>query len=76
MTKVYEESEGSGGNWMPNLINWFIGYIMIGIYATIGQLFGLIGNWQFGADAILAIPADYAPAGVGEAYLGDLTFEV
>ena len=76
MTKVQQDSEGSGGNWIPNLINWFIGYIMIGIWMPCGQLFGLIGDWQTGLDAIQAIPADYAPAGAGDAYLGDLVYEV
>ena len=75
MTKV-QQSEGSGGNWIPNLINWFIGYIMIGIWMTLGQLFGLIGNWQFGLDAVLAIPAAWGPAGISDVYTNDLTYEV
>ena len=69
------QDEGSG-NWIGNLVNWFIGYIMIYIWIVLGQLFGLIGNWQFGLDAVQAIPADWGPGSVGDAYLNDLTYEV
>ena len=69
------QDEGSG-NWIGNLVNWFIGYIMIYIWTVLGQLFGLIGNWQFGLDAIQAIPADWGPGSVSDVYLNDLTYEV
>ena len=46
MTRVrQEESEGSGGNWMPNLINWLIGTIMMQIWFAVGALMGIFGDW-------------------------------
>ena len=45
MTKVYQEESGSGGNWMPNLINWLIGTIMMQIWIVVGSLMGIFGDW-------------------------------
>ena len=68
-------------NTIPNLINWFIGNIMINIWMTLGMLFGLIGDWQTPLDAIQSIPADYGPHGLSygigaAAYLNDMFYEV
>ena len=61
------------GDWVGNLINWFIGYIIMGIWASIGYLLSIIGMWQMSADAIIGVVTDFKPADVGTSYTGSLT---
>ena len=61
------------GNWVGNLINWFIGYILLGLWYMVGALFSIVGMWQMGADGALGVIADWKPSDVGTTYEGSLT---
>ena len=63
----------NSGKWIPNIINWFIGYLMMGIWAAIGYVLSIFGMWQVSADAILDVVTQMKPEDVGTTYEGDLT---
>ena len=42
------------GNWFPNIINWFIGYILGGLWVAIGSILSIFGMWQMSADSVFS----------------------
>ncbi len=63
-------SDGSG---TPNLINWFIGYILLYIWMISGYLVGIFGMWQIGLDGALGTIESFAMNGVGSTYKDSMT---
>ena len=61
------------GNLIGNLINWYIGYIIMAIFAYVGNILGIIGMWQFGVDGVTGIYDSFKMADVGDAYTREMT---
>ncbi len=59
-------------NFVGNLINWLIGYIMLYIWNIIGFLLGIIGQWQVGYDGMSAAVRDFKMSGVGGTFDGGM----
>jgi len=66
----------SGGLYVSNLISWFIGSIMIGIWMQVGTLLGLLGQHQKALDAVMDIVDSSKPELVGTDYTNALAYEV
>ena len=62
------------GNWLGNLINWIIGYIIIYIWQIFVPLLGLFGLWQMPLDAVIGVYTDFAPSDVTDIYTSDMTY--
>ena len=45
----------NSGNWIPNLINWIIGYIIFYIWLIIFPFANLLMMWQLPLDGALGI---------------------
>ena len=63
----------ASGNFVGNLINWYIGQIIMAIYYEVGVLFGLFGIWSFGHDGLINTANSWKPAGVSTDYSAALT---
>jgi hypothetical protein len=61
------------GNWIPNLFNWFIGYIFMFIWMYVGMFFGIFGLWQIGLDGTMDVYKNFAPSDVSSAYEGAMS---
>ena len=62
------------GNWVPNLINWIIGYFIGVIWIYIGYVLSIFGMWQVSADSVLsALDQFKMPDVTGSAYKKSLT---
>lgn len=55
-------------NFVGNLINWLIGYVMLYIWQIIGMLLGIIMQWQVGYDGMAAAVRDFKMSGVGSGF--------
>ena len=62
--------------WVGNLINWYIGYILMGIWSSIGAFLGIFGSWQVGLDGVMSTFTSFKPEGVSDIYTKDLTYQV
>ena len=62
------------GNWLGNLINWIIGYIIIYIWQIFVPLLGLFGLWQMPLDAVIGVYTDFAPSDVTDIYTSDMPY--
>ena len=51
----------SEDNWVGNLLNWFIGYVIAYIWIVIGSFLSLFGMWQLPADGIIGAFTQFAP---------------
>ena len=62
------------GNWIPNLINWLIGAIMIQIWQALAvMLFNWVMMWQTPLDGIQAVYEGFAPSDVGSGYSSSMS---
>ena len=53
------------GNWIPNLINWLIGYVIMYVWSFLAMLFlNWIGMWQMTLDGVLQVYESSAPTDV------------
>ena len=59
--------------WVGNLINMFIGTIMMYIWIFIGYFLSILGMWQVSADAITDVMTNMKPSDVGTTFTGSLT---
>ena len=62
------------GNWIGNLINWIIGYIIMYIWQIFIPLLGLFGLWQMPLDAMLGVYESFAPSDVSDIYTSDMPY--
>ena len=56
-----------------NLINWYIGYVIMAIWMEVGYFFGIFGMWQLGADGVASVYEGFAMDAVGDVYTNDMT---
>ena len=61
------------GNWGPNFGQWFVGYLLMGLWTTVGYILSIFGMWQMGADWLTSTVTDWKPTELGDAYLGVMT---
>ena len=66
----------SGGKYMSNIIAHMMGMVTIMVFTMVGQLMGLVGNWQYGNDALLEVITKYQPDGVTFDVTGEMAYEV
>ena len=66
----------SGGLYTSNLISWFIGMIMIGIWMQVGTILGLLGQHQKVLEAVMDIVESSKPELVGTDYTNAMAYEV
>ena len=60
---------GSDGKWIPNMINWLIGAVIMQIWQILATyFFNWIMLWQTPLDGILAVYEGFAPEGVTQSY--------
>ena len=64
------------GNWIPNLINWIIGYIVFYIWNIFASLFGFFGLWQVPLDAEIGIYESFGPMEVTDSEIYASTMSV
>ena len=62
----------SSGNYVGNLINWIIGYLLIYVWYAIGQLFALFGMWDVPLENLTGVYADFKMSGVSDIYEGQM----
>ena len=62
--------------WFGNLINWFIGYILMYIWLLIGTFLGIFGSWQVGLDGVMGAVTSFKPEGLSDVYTKDMTYQV
>ena len=60
------------GNWIPNLINWLIGYIILYIWYIILPFANLFMMWQLPLDGITAVYESFAPSDVSDGYTSSM----
>ena len=63
---------GSDGNWVPNLINWIIGFIIFYVWQLVGFIFAFFGMWQTPLDGMMDVYESYAPAQLGTGYASNM----
>ena len=61
------------GQWLPNLFDWLVGFILIMFWLTFRPFFSLLGWWQIPLDSMIAIYDQFAPSDVSDIYLGYLS---
>ena len=59
-----------------NVISWYIGLIIMGIWSQIGMILGLVGAWQVGLDGVLGVVDSMKFEAMGSTYSNDLTYAV
>ena len=63
-----EQPEGSGGNWITNLFNWLIGFVIFYIWILLGFIFAFFAMWQVPLEGMTGVYESFAPAGVSTMY--------
>ena len=62
--------------WFGNIINWYIGYILMAIWSYLGMFLGLFGSWQTGLDGVIGTVDSFKMEGISDVYTKDLTYQV
>eukprot|EP00356_Strombidium_inclinatum_P002644 CAMPEP_0170478826 /NCGR_PEP_ID=MMETSP0208-20121228/276_1 /TAXON_ID=197538 /ORGANISM="Strombidium inclinatum, Strain S3" /LENGTH=65 /DNA_ID=CAMNT_0010751143 /DNA_START=11 /DNA_END=208 /DNA_ORIENTATION=+ len=60
-------------DWVPNMINWFIGAILLYIWNIIGMFLGLVGMWQIPLDAMISTVTSYKLPEMYKTYEDNMT---
>ena len=61
------------GNMIGNLINWWIGMIIMEVYLFVGYWLGIFGMWQFGVDGVTSVYDSFKPSDVGDHYMTEMS---
>ena len=59
---------GSDGKWIPNLINWLIGSIVMYIWSFLLFFLNLFMMYQVPMDGFIGVYESFAPEGVSDSY--------
>ena len=60
------------GQWIPNLFNWLIGFVIFYIWELLGFIFAFFGMWQVPLDGMLGVYESFKPSDVTTAYDGTM----
>ena len=60
------------GQWVPNLFNWLIGFVIFYIWELLGFIFAFFGMWQVPLDGMMSVYESFAPSDVSDGYTGNM----
>ena len=60
------------GNWIPNLINWLIGYIIMYIWGILLFFLDLFMMYQVPLDGFVGVYESLAPSDVSDGYMSSM----
>ena len=60
------------GNWIPNLINWLIGYIIMYIWGILLFFLDLFMMYQVPLDGFVGVYESFAPSDVSDGYMSSM----